>query len=147
MRRILFAGRCHCRLSRRAGRETVIDNHNSPAGQVRGRRWMESRLITSQALGFLRHHPVKLRAIHVSLAHGSLVEYDNTRFGERANREFAMPGMANLANDQNIQGLAETIGYPCANHHAAARQSDDNIGLHPALQQISAKLLACIFPR
>jgi hypothetical protein len=75
------------------------------------------------------------------MLHCFLIQQHNARFGKRADGEFPVTRVSDLANNKNIQRPAEVTRDFSGHYNAAARQSQDNIGLHSALSQMSAQFL------
>ena len=100
---------------------------------------MKLRTIFPQPLLFLRNHVVQFRARQRIFPLERLVENDDIRFGQRADGKFALPRMPDFADDEHVERPLQRARHLGGDDHAAARQSQHQVGLDALFKQVLAE--------
>ena len=81
---------------------------------------------------------------HPGPADHSLIQHQRAILGQRADGELTVRGMADLADDQDVQGTEEDMGDFGSDNHTATRQTEDDISPNVLFAQVMAQSLAGI---
>ena len=80
-------------------------------------------------------------------AEALFVEQHHTAFGERADGEFALTGMAELADDENVERTLKFARHFGGDHHSSARQAGHLIHFDCIFTQATAQPASRILAR
>ena len=72
------------------------------------------------------------------------VQNNDVLFSQGAQSKFAKGRVANLSDDQHLQGQAEAVGDSGGHDHAAARQAQNQIGLYTPILEPATELASGI---
>ena len=106
---------------------------------------MEFRLIIGKPPGFLGDNFLQISPGNMGFFHGRVVQENNAVFGECADGEFAMPGMADLADDEHVQWPLKNTSDLSRHDDAATRQTQHHVRLNAQFRQVETEFPACFF--
>src|SRR4051812_516662 len=107
---------------------------------------MKLELVLPEPFGFLVDDGFESGARRGIVTKLFLVEENHAAFAERADGEFALPGMADFADDENVERPVKNLRHFRGHDHSAARKAEHEVHVNAFVLQVASEPAPRVLP-